>query len=387
MNTGKKLRKFVRAAFFSQFVLICMLLSGCWDEVNLQDVSYLTAVGIDYNDGKFTMYAQMLSFAAIAKSETPQTPSDPVWIGKGQGDSVMQAFFNLNRVGYATLSLEHLKTIVVHERAMNHIGELLDGLNRQRASRYTTLLYGTSIPLEKLFSTDYFFNLSPLSSLLYTPEPHDVQYTFINPLKTQSVVQQMKDPGMTVLVPAINATKGVWIHEKKPINTQIISGIHVFKNGTYQGYADEQDVRGIRWMNESFDKVYLEIEKDSSKATIAIDDSSPKPRAELANGSEKFTLNLKLKGHIVELDGKLTKQDISERIEQKVKTEMEATYKYGIGRKMDLFRLEHVLYRYHNGYWKEHAAKGDWQLRPDTLTVKVKLILKDSGKFDMSSGT
>lgn len=377
----------IRAAAVGWLALICLLLPGCWDEINLQNISYITAIGIDYKEGQFTLYAQMLTFSAIAKTETPQLPTDPVWIGKGQGDSVLMAYFNLTRSGYTTISLDQLKTIVIHERAMDHVDEVLDRLNRQRASRYTSLLYGTSIPLETLFTTDFFFNLSPLSSPLYAPELHNVQYTFADTQSMQTFVQQARDPGMTVLIPAINATESYWHHGKKKLNTQLMTGIHVFKNLTYQGFAAEQDVRGIRWLSKSFQEVFIMAEKDGGKATVSIINATAKRHAELADEDANFTLEVKLKGHIVEMDGHMSKQELDALVEQKVKEEIEAAYRYGVQRKMDLFQLEHVLYRYQNGFWKANAAGGKWKLRPDALTVNVRLILTDSGKFEMSSGT
>ncbi|RIX52666.1 Ger(x)C family spore germination protein [Paenibacillus nanensis] len=380
-------KKRIRTAAAGLLTLICLLLSGCWDEVNLQNISYITALGIDYKDGQFTLYAQMLTFSAIAKTESPQQPTDPVWIGKSQGDSVQMAYFNLSRAGYTTLSLDQLKTIVVHERAMNQLGDVLDGLNRQRASRYTTILYGTSISLDKLFSTEYFFNLSPLNSPLYAPEQYETQYTFVQAQTMQSFVQQVRDPGMTALLLDLSATESYWLHSNKKINTQLINGVHVFKNLSYQGFAMEKDVLGIRWLNPAFQKVYMKVELDDSMATVNVINSSVKRRAKVSGEDAHFELNIQLEGHIVEMDGQLTKQQLTAAVEQKVKEEIEAAYRHGVQKKMDLLQLEHVLYRYHNGYWKANAADGKWRPRTDALTVNVKMILSDSGKFEMSSGT
>lgn len=379
-------KKRIRAAAAGSLALICMLLSGCWDEVNLQNMSYITALGIDYKEGQFTIYAQMLTFSAIAKTESPQTKTAPVWIGKSQGDSVQMAYFNLSRASYTALSLEQLKTIVVHERALNHLGDVLDGLNRQRAARYTTVLFGTNMPLEKLFTTDYFLNQSPLNSPLYEPELNESQYTFANVQTMQTFVQQVRDPGMTAMLPALDATESYWLQSKKKISTQFISGVHVFKNLAYQGFAVEKDVLGIRWLNPAFQKVFTKVELDGSMATISINGSSAKRRAKLSGEDARFELNIELKGHIVEMDGQMSKQQLTVLVEQKVKEEIEAAYRYGVQKKMDLLQLEHVLYRYHNSYWKANAAAGKWRPRADALTVKVKMILTDSGKFEMSSG-
>lgn len=382
---GKLYRQRIWTVCFSIF--ICLLLPGCWDEVNLQEVSYISAIGIDYEEGQFTIYAQMIYFAAIAKSETPQAVPDPIWIGKGKGDSVLMAFYNLTKAGYTTLNLEHLKTVVIHERALSRISDVIDGLNRQRATRYTSLLYGTSMPLDKLFTTETFFNESPLISLLYAPRPHEIQHTFVMSQKMQTAVQQLKDPGMTTLLPALNTTEAYWKHGKKPMNSQIINGIYVFKNFTYQGYAAQQDVIGIRWLNKNFEKVYIEGEKGGGKATVSINNVSIRPRALLSGNNPKFELTVKLKGHVIEMDSEMSEEEITASIEQRVKEEIEATYQYGVEKKMDLFGLEHYLYRYHYSYWKEQTANGAWRLQKDGISVNVKLQIKDPGKLELGSST
>ncbi|WP_231638483.1 hypothetical protein [Paenibacillus sp. JCM 10914] len=45
----------------------------------MQDINYIAALGIDYQDGEFITYVQMLDFATIAKQETgKQTESAPI---------------------------------------------------------------------------------------------------------------------------------------------------------------------------------------------------------------------------------------------------------------------------------------------------------------------
>src|SRR4029453_6567760 len=115
------------------------------------------ALGIDYKDGQYEIYGQTIKFGLIAKTESLQPDPNPVWIGRGKGVSTLLALNDLNRSGQTILSLEHLKTVLVQERAMNKMDDIMDGLNRQRASRYTSLIYGTRAPINKIFTTDTFY--------------------------------------------------------------------------------------------------------------------------------------------------------------------------------------------------------------------------------------
>lgn len=370
-------------------VLACLLLTGCWDEVNLQDVSYISALGVDHEDGQYTIYTQMINFGAVAKTESPQPQAQKIWIGQGKGDSVLLAFYNLSRGGYTTLNLEHLKTIIIHERALGKIADVLDGLNRQRASRYTSLLYGTNEPIENIFTTENFFDQSPLNSILYMPGPHDVQYTFTKPLRMQNVVQQLREPSMTTLIPALNTTESYWQHGSKKMNTQLIDGVFIFKNFKYQGYLLEKELPGIRWLDESFDKVFTKAGGDKNEATVSVTGASHRFRVDSSlPGKAIFRLHVQLKGHVVELDGRMSEREIVESVEHMVKDEIETTFRLGLKRGMDIYQMEHYLYRYHHSYWKSHVKGKDWSPKQDQLAeIEVKLDLTDSGKFQLSSGT
>ncbi|RJE91183.1 Ger(x)C family spore germination protein [Paenibacillus sp. 1011MAR3C5] len=378
-----------RLSAAAALVLACLLLAGCWDEVNLQDVSYISALGVDYKDGQYNIYTQMINFAAVAKTESPQPQAQKIWIGQGKGDSVLLAFYNLSRGGYTTLNLEHLKTIVVQERALGKIADVLDGLNRQRASRYTSLLYGTNEPIENIFTTENFFDQSPLNSILYMPGPHDVQYTFTRPLKMQNVVQQLREPSMTTLLPALNTTKTYWRHDSKKMNTQLIDGVFVFKNFKYQGYVLEKELPGIRWLDESFDKVFAKAGGDENEATVSVTASDHRFRIDSSIPDKAvFRLNVQLKGHVVELDGQMTEREIVDSIEKRVKEEIESTYRFGLQKGMDVYHLEHYLYRHHHSYWKRYVKGRDWMPQRDQLAeIEVNLNLTDTGKFQLMSGT
>lgn len=367
-------------------ILACLLLAGCWDEVNLQDVSYISALGVDYEDNKYVIYAQLINFSAIAKTETPQSQEQKFWIGRGEGDSVLLAFYDLSRSGYKALNLEHLKTIVVHQRGLDKIADVLDGLNRQRASRYTSLLYGTNAPIRSLFTTENFFEQSALNSTLYIPKPHENQYTFVDALRMQSVVQLLREPAMTTLLADINTTESYWKHGNESMKTQIISGVHIFKNFRYLGYVEEKDLLGVRWLNESFKKVFMKAGGDENEATVSITKAKFNLKAKTNADKPQFHLKIRLTGHIVELDGELSKREIVASIEERIKGELEAAYTFGVNRGMDLFQLEHNLYRYHHRFWKDHIKHNEWKPDKNQLLIEVDFDLADTGKFGLTSG-
>ncbi len=74
---------------FTAVLLLPFFLTGCWSKYEVQNMNYVTAVGIDYADGQYIIYAQLLDFSTVAKLEGQQkSEQPPIWIGIGKGISV-----------------------------------------------------------------------------------------------------------------------------------------------------------------------------------------------------------------------------------------------------------------------------------------------------------
>lgn len=361
-----------------------MLLQGCWDEVNLQDTSYVSALGIDYKEGKYEIYAQTMKFGLIAKTDTVQPDPNPVWIGRGKGDSILLAMNNLAKSGQSILSLEHLKTVVVQDRALDRMDDIMDGLNRQRASRYTSLIYGTKAPIEKIFTTDTFYDQSPLNSVMYMPQPLESQRSFIRPSSLQLAVQSLKEPAMVTTIAALTANDHYWTRKKIKLEIQMIEGLFAFKELKYAGYLSENEAAGLRWINPEFEHYMMKAEGKQGSAALFISSAKSKLYTSFNGGTPSFVLKVRLSGAVAEIVKRMNEEEIIASVEANVKIELENTYRNGLMKGMDLFRLEHELYRYHNAYWKEACKDKEWLPKPGQLKVEVKFNVIHSGNFDLN---
>jgi len=384
---GKRSKLLRKSAALIGIVVMSLLLEGCWDEVNLADVSYISAFGIDYKDGQYDIYAQTIKFGLIAKTESLQPDPNPVWIGKGTGDTVLLALNDLARSGQTILSLEHLKTVIVQERAMSKIDDIMDGVNRQRASRYTSLLFGTKAPIEKIFTSDTFFDQSPLNSIMYMPGPLDSQRSFIRPYSLQLAVQTLNEPAMVTTLPALNANEDYWKRKKQPLQIQLIDGIFVFKDLKYLGYLTESEASGLRWADPEFKHFLLKAQGKQGKSAIAVVSSKGSLDVSYKDDKPIFTLKMRVDGNVAEMDGSMKEQEIVSSVKARIKQEMEDSFRKGLEKKVGFFQLEHHLYRYHQAYWQQACKGKDWLPKPDQLKIEVNFQLIHTGNFDLNLGT
>ncbi|MGO4543358.1 Ger(x)C family spore germination protein [Paenibacillus sp. 2TAB23] len=368
-------------------LLSSLLLQGCWDEINLEDVSYISSLGIDFKEGHYEVYAQMIKFGLIAKTESIQPDPNPVWIGKGKGDSILLAFNDLTKAGQAILSLEHLKSVIVQERAMTHMEDIMDGLNRQRASRYTSILFGTKSPIEDLFTTDTFFDQSPLNSIMYMPSPLNVQRSFIRPHALQLAVQSLNEPAMTTTVPSLSANKDYWKRKKQPLKIQFIDGVFVYREFRYIGFMTEPEAEGLRWINPEFEHFLFGVKVNDGTATVTVTSSKAKINASFKDGVPHFMLAVRMAGDMAEMQVGMKQSQIETEMAAKTQRQLLETYRKGLAKGMDVFGLEHHLYRYHNAYWKQHCKGKNWMPKEGQLQFKTTFQLIHSGNFELNSDT
>lgn len=370
------------------WALCAAMLSGCWDEVDLSDQGYVSALGVDFQDGHYVLYGQLIQFSSIAKTRTPGETGSNVWIGRGRGKTVFTALGDLQRTSQFSINLEHLKVLVVHKRAIDRIADILDANNRQRASRYTSYVFATDVPLQELFSTEVFFDRSPLLSILYNPEIQYTQRSLIRPVTMQEFVRALDEPGFTALLPSIKLDGQSWSEMKKSFDVQTYNGAVAFQRTRPGAFLSAEELSGFRWIDPQFNQYYMETSGDGADGgragTVNVTFSRPDYRLLEGGDNPRLLLSLKLAGHLVELPEPMTAGEIERDIERRVKEDVERTFKIGCEKKVDILELGEYLYRDHHRLWKKLNANGPWCPGPGQLSVQVDFTLAHTGKFDLS---
>ncbi|MBW7476145.1 Ger(x)C family spore germination protein [Paenibacillus oenotherae] len=363
---------------------ISPVLSGCWDSSNLENLEYITAIGIDRQEEKFIFYAQLIDLSTIAKTEGgAKKDKIPNWIGRGEGITIYDAYSKLLRSAQSEISLEQLKVVVVHEHAMDFMTEILDALNRVRVARYTSWMFGTRGRMMDIFNASLVLERSQLHSLLYNPQQQMKSNTFVQPLNMQKFVAQFTEKAVTALLPSILATEQTWHENESRIKVGMIDGLFAFKAKKKQ-YYDRDLITGIRWFNPRFSRHLLAIKDESGKhATVMVVKSKSKVDVSFKQGKPIFTIRMKLQGELAETDGQITFHNIIAGLEKRVQEEVLQVYAAGVKQGVDLLNLDERLFRYHHKEWKKLAEKGGWHPQPGELRVDVHCVLKHSGSFIM----
>jgi len=185
--------------------------SGCWDQKSIQDLNYLSAIGIDYENNQYVLYAQSTDLSSVAKQETPGTNDPPVIISIGRGETLQSAMDNMQKNAQIPLFYGFVSTLIYHERMLQKdVIATFDILNRYGLLRYTKWVFATRESIPDVLSNHSVTGFSPLTSLLHQPQDVYAQRSFIEPIRYFTFISRFWEPSNTVIIPNISIYKHAW---------------------------------------------------------------------------------------------------------------------------------------------------------------------------------
>ncbi len=371
-------------------VLICLmlfpLLGGCWDSKELQTMAYGTALGFDYAEGQYTVYAQIQNFTNIAKTENASPGKNiPAWIGLGRGSSVLEAVADLSATSQLRMFWGHLNAIVVSESIITEhkLPEVTDVLNRFREIRYNIQMFGTREPLGQIFAVKSLLNFSPLESLLSRPTKYYEQRPYVSPIRGLKFIADMNEPGYSAYLPSLAIDKRSWREDKQSKPMFRISGAYFFNAREYAGWMSEQSLIGVRWINKRIRMDIINIPDDTNpKANLNLFGHRFNIQPIIREEDVAFSLSIDMKGSVSGLWSDIGQDELERMAEAYIAQEMRATYERGISKKIDVYRLSQTLYRRNPAAFHRLMANRPFPLTKESLaSVKVNVHIIHSGKY------
>ncbi|MFJ7915509.1 MULTISPECIES: Ger(x)C family spore germination protein [unclassified Lysinibacillus] len=355
-----------------------LLLAGCWDVKEPQRMYYIDGIGIDYKDGQYEIYMQIINFANVAKSEGPTPQAAPSEIGFAKGKTMEDAFFKLYRSIDQKVFWGHMTFILFSEDALKDENSIpvIDSFLRHRETRYQILTYVTKDPIKDILLITPILNKSLTASKLSNPMHTKELQTYVEPVDLRKLIISLNEPSHEVNVPLVTINKN-WETTNKPTEETALSGFGVVSKDGFKGYINDGDARGIQWMYHEKTRGDVTIKlnnKEKEFLTVDLEKLSTKIKPIVKNNEVTFEAEIKLNAIINGFKGKVNTDQIREGIIKEVKKDIKKSYEAGIELDVDVFRLSEHLYRKKVKTWKKIQKDGKIPLTVDSLS-KVNVIV------------
>jgi spore germination protein KC len=351
----RKIRSILRCALIVMVgLLFC---SGCATDVkDIDKLNYVSAIGMDYVDGKYHGYIQLIDFQSVAKTSDGQRQPAKIWVGEGVGSSFEESLFDLYRTAQERIYWGHMTAVVISESALKQgFGEVYDSIIRYYEFRLTPWVYGTRESIKDIFSTAGFFGQSPLSTILHEPEGTYSQTSSIKPIKLHRLIGQINEPGFTSCIPTLALNKKQWKEKNKIESKLMIDGAMFLKNESYLSYIPLKELAGLRWIQRGTVRAGVPVpNKTEPSVQIVVDKPKTKLKLNMAGDDIRYNIDMKATGYIVNRtqNSLLELRQLTEKTTEVIEQEIRKSFLAGLKKHTDIYNLEHNLYRYHYREWK-----------------------------------
>ena len=111
-------------------LVLLLLLTGCWNRVEVNDLGVVTAMAIDVGEEKPVRLALYMARATGGASRQ-QSGGNPIWLAAREAGNLSEAVEMISMASPRRLSLHHVRTVVIGEEyARRDISDVLDFLVR-----------------------------------------------------------------------------------------------------------------------------------------------------------------------------------------------------------------------------------------------------------------
>jgi spore germination protein KC len=375
-----------RTSIIGLIILFLLSVTSCDHDIGeIENQNFATAIGVDYRDGEYFVYIQLLGLSSVAKTEGGDKAPPVVYISETSGKTFIDAFFKAYHTAQERILWAHVTAIVLSETVLEKgMGSVFDGLTRYYEFRPTPWLFATKSPMVEVLSTGGFFNQSSLATILHSPKGSYEQSSTIKPVKLNHFAREFFDPGRTTYIPSLGIDDTQWKKNTQNEAKLTIDGAYFLANQKYKGYFPYEKLKGIRWITPETIRasILLPSEKDPEFITV-LEDQIVKITPEKQNGDFRFSL-LYLANGIVSnrmKNNTIQVKAMEEYVKKGIISEVRQLYQLGVEHDIDFLNLEHQLYRkYHHDWIK--LKKSDSILREDSIkSIEAHITLEHSGSF------
>ncbi|WP_232732251.1 Ger(x)C family spore germination protein [Bacillus sp. mrc49] len=363
-------------------IIVCLLLvplSGCWGIKEIQNQVYITALGIDFQKGKYIIYFQSLSFSSIAKQEgnalLPEAP--PVLLGKGTGETIDEAFDDIQKSSFIPMYFGQISSLYFTPSFLeNHLDEFLDYAGRTELIRYNTWVYSVKQNLQQSMIVNGFFNKSPIYTLVFNPEEVFRNNSFIPFITYQNLIQRYREPVSSILIPTLQIDSTTWKEGNGTKKIVKIDGGYFLSDKKLTGWVKGNDLKGLAWLTHGVKKLYL----SSGTKKVAVQIVRPRSQIDVIKGEfPKYRITLDVPVTIEENYRNVPVEEIKRILAKQVKGEVNNTFKKGLEMNTDPYHLAEKAYRFSMGNWDMNELN---QLSPDSLEkIKVNIIIEHTRNY------
>lgn len=393
-------RKSLGAAAFVLCVASWLLLAGCWDFAEPEDMAHVLAMGFDLNEAGdlFKVYAQIErppSFSGEGRGETNGAgrSSKPFWTASAYGRTPSEAMRNIVRICTKKVYWSHASVVVISERlARKGIQPILDVFERDRELRTITYPLVCEGDIESLMEAEFPLQRTGAEGLLRGVIAVSSQRSTFVKEHLSEAVATLSEPGIEMMMGRVAAvseeeSKGSSSASKEKSAQVEFSGAAIFRKDKMVGWLNEQETRGWYWLAGKVSVVPMVVQTaDGETFTVEISHASRSVKPMVRDGAVRMNVEVKVVAQIRQISappgrptGGLQVEPVERQVERRIREDVEAAVLKAQSLGSDIFGFGASIYRSRYAEWVKMSERWDEIFPTVAVDLNVKARTRRSG--------
>ncbi|MCM3786118.1 Ger(x)C family spore germination protein [Neobacillus mesonae] len=224
-------------------VLLCSLLTGCWDRREINDIAFVVGTALDKEEDKYRVTLQVTIPGKLAGSNGGSSSSaeNPWFLKSSVSETIRGVTLKEQTSTSRKLYFSHRRSLLLGEAfAREGIAEALDSIGRLPENRLSAL------PVITEGNAYEVLNGEPTIEQYPGEVVRELVFSYLKkPWTLKTVVNLMLEDGIDPIMPMVETVESVPPKIDKPRRNIGISGLAVFRGDKLVGIIKKQDTHGI----------------------------------------------------------------------------------------------------------------------------------------------
>lgn len=280
-------------------LLICILLTGCWDRTEINDIAFVVSSAIDKKKDQYRVAMQIPLVGQLGGQTGGGggTAGSKTWyVDSASGTTIREANNKLQTSLSRTINTSHRRTVIIGEdMARDGVSPVFDILTRNPQNRLTALILVSRGEARDILNTDVQLEQFPAEmirelAIIATSRP-----VFLSRFMSD-LVEIGSDP----YAPVISASKTKPGGKGK--SNLKIDGLAIFKKDRLMDiFKDEHMTAALMLLNQARQPEFIvDLPNQMGQASIQLQKSNASFHAAEKNGKLSMTIEIRAKGIIME---------------------------------------------------------------------------------------
>jgi spore germination protein KC len=376
------------------------LLSGCWNVVEIEDVAFVTAIGVDYDQEaeQYLLTLQVINPATVAETESGIAAADrlPVTNFVSKGSSLLEAVRSAsNRIPREPF-LGHVQHVILSEDiARDHLVEVLDYIRRYHEIRLTTKVFiAKNSSAQTVVDTVQALELIPARAVRGKTQTNHSLWGSIIEVEFIDIISAYQSKGREIFINGVilegNKEKGKGkenYEQTQMATTIVVDQIALFKAEKLEQWIPSDITRGLSQILNEIDSTIVVIPIIDSKEQVSIEliHSNTSITTEIKEQRPVINVHVYQVGNIGEASVKIDAESIDEisQLEDdwsnKTTEDLQSMITLAQQAGSDVLGFGDIVHIQHPSAWKTYEENWADHFQQCEVNVQVESVIRRSG--------